>query len=435
MKIKYNPSPIYNLLLISAIIYTGIFNIVSLPLISTSSFENLFTFALAVMLFLNALSNTSIRQKTNLYSAYFYAVLAYVALFIILHCFYAYITYDEGIRDLFATARQIFNLVFFIPYIYIIHSQGGYERLLKDITIITLVLLFAKTLKALAYNFTGRLIMDSLTYGFRHDRLRSGLPAFGGIAFIYCIYKVMELPKRTKEYYIHLAIVVFMLFYEYYVNMTRMYIVAFIATLFAMVVFKKRPKGKKLLVISVAVIVIVSLYFSGVLNDFIASFSESDEELGSSTTARNDAVLYFKTITAKNPIFGMGFLAPNTPSRELIMFGPNLSASLDDIGVRNMYYHYGVLGIILAVMVLGRMLYCAVMALAAKSSHSPIILGSLVYLLCTAVSLCIFDPQRILCLPLYWAIFEYEYYINVGANKHKKRRKTSIRIRGAKIGK
>lgn len=70
-----------------------------------------------------------------------------------------------------------------------------------------------------------------------------------------------------------------------------------------------------------------------------------------------------------------------------------------------MYYHYGITGIILAVLVLGRMLYIAIYIIFfSESKNKLLITGITVFITFTQPSLCIFDGQRMTSLILYWAI-------------------------------
>lgn len=51
----------------------------------------------------------------------------------------------------------------------------------------------------------------------------------------------------------------------------------------------------------------------------------------------------------------------------MIYFGPSGTAYLDDLGIRNMFYHYGVLGIGLVALSLGRMVYLVLRLLTCRN--------------------------------------------------------------------
>lgn len=409
MKIKYNKSPIYNIILFITITTAGIFNIVSLPIISEMQMQYNITFVLVVALFFNALINKKVKTSVKAYTAYFYAFMVYLALFIIVHCFYGAIKYDQGIRSLFATAKYFIIMVLFVPLIYVIHINNGYEQLLRNIAAVTLVIMAAKTLKAFAFNFAGINIFNAIDTGTRYGRLRTGLPVFGPISYIYYINKLLNTKSNKQKYYIYLAIVVYFIFFVIYINMTRMNIIGYLLTLVIMLLVKKRPKNKQIIAIFIIGSFAAVLLSSNIFDNFVSSFSETEGELSASTLAREYADDYFKTFPAQNPSLGMGFLCPDTPIRAEIFYGKTFNC-LDDLGIKNMYYHYGISGIIFAVLVLGRMLYLAVYIIFFSNSKNKLIIsGMTVFVAFTQPSLCIFDGQRILSLIFYWAIFEYEY--------------------------
>ena len=109
------------------------------------------------------------------------------------------------------------------------------------------------------------------------------------------------------------------------------------------------------------------------------------------------------------PIFGLGFLSPKRYENFLIYFGPSGTAYLDDLGIRNMFYHYGVLGIGLVALSLGRMVYLVLRLLTFRNyPRKALMLGLTAFFGCLCVSLCPFDTVRLLGLILTWSMAEYD---------------------------
>lgn len=413
MKIKYNKSPIYNIILFAFITIAGLFEIVSLPILSDANMQYSIVFIFSVALFFNAMINTRIRDITKTYSMYFYAFSVYLAFFIIVHCFYGAIHYNEGLRSLFASAKYFGFFFLFIPLIYTIHINNGYKQLLRNIAVITLVIMAFKTLKAFAYNFAGINILNAIEFDTRYGRLRLGFPVFGPLVFMYFVDKLLNTKINKRKYYLYLVIIVYFLFYLIYINMTRMNIIGYILTLTVMILFRKRPKNKQIIITVTVAFMVAILLSSNIFENFVSTFSETDAELGVSTIARNNSNEYFKQFPRQNQLLGMGFLAVDTPVRAALFSGADGAFHLDDLGIKNMYYHYGITGIILAVLVLARMLYLAIyIVFFSESKNKLLIIGITVFVAFTQPSLCIFDGQRITSLILYWAIFEYEYAQN-----------------------
>lgn len=428
MKIRYNASPIYNIILILIIVATGIFSIFNIPVLRSYSFLYSFIFIVSVGLYINTLINRNLFNKIKPYIRYFDAVTVYLVIFLVIHCIYGYVHYNEGIRLLYNVAKIFFYLLLFYAFIYIMHSKNGYEDLLKAISIIVVIYLAFTAFDALIYNFTGRAILPAVGYGLRYNRMRIDYPAFAGIAYIYYLNKLISLSPRKRSFYKYLSLVLFMIFFLFYVNMTRAYIIAYFAVTFIMILIKRRPKNKQLVIVVTIFCAIIALIATGAIDAFISSFSEDSAELGASTLARRLAREYFTDIANNNPVLGLGFVCPDTPLLAKIYWGPDGIYSLDDLGIINMFFNYGILGIILVVLIFARMLYCAVMIFIANREKSILIMGITVFIAATCASLCVFDLQRIVALPLYWAIFEYEYYHSV--RKHSKPEEKKRRILG-----
>lgn len=413
MKIKYNKSPIYNIILFVFVTVAGLFEIVSFPILSDENMQYGIVFIFSVGLFFNTMINTRIRNITKTYSMYFYAFLIYLAFFIIVHCFYGAIHYDEGLKSLYAPAKFFGFFFLFVPLIYTIHINNGYEQLLKNIAVATLIIMAFKTLKAFAFNFAGINILNAMSSDTRYDRMRLGFPVFGPLVFMYFIDKLLNTKINKRKYYLYLVIIAYFLFFLIYINMTRMNIIGYILTLTIMILFRKRPKNKQIVITVAVAFAAAILLSSNMFDNFVSTFSETDAELGVSTIARNNSNEYFKQFPQQNQLLGMGFLATDTPIREVLFSGADGSFHLDDLGIKNMYYHYGITGIILAVLVLGRMLYLAIyIVFFSESKNKLLVIGITVFITFTQPSLCIFDGQRMTSLVLYWAIFEYEYAHN-----------------------
>lgn len=409
MKIKYNTSPIYNILLFTFMTATGVFTILRTPLLSSLSFQYSFIFIVAAGLYFNTLINTSLHETVNAYSGYFKMVTVYLIFFIIVHSIYAYIHYDENLRQIYAVFKIFCYLFLFYPIIYVIHQNHGYDKLLKTIAIITLIVFAAYTICAVIYNYSGQLIFPALKYSIRHNRLRIDFPALAGIMIIYYFSKFLSASIRSKAFWKYTAIILFLCFYEVYINMTRMYIITLAVTFLVMFFVKRHPKNKRILYIALILIVFIILLSTNTLTAFFETFSEDSEDYGGSTLARRLAREYMIQFPQNNPFLGMGFLCPDTPRLALIMYGPEGIFSMDDLGILNMFYNYGLSGIVLTVLIFARLLYCAAIIFINNRERSLIVSGIVTWIACSCASLCIFDMQRMLALPLYWAIIEYEY--------------------------
>lgn len=408
MKIKLKTSPIFIILTGIILIDNGIFTYISLPVISDSvKYTSLVAMA-AVLLFINCVANSSINKILKPYQNSINVYLIIITLFIAIVSIYSYIKYGQTLKDYFLTCRFFLYLFLISPILFIFCKENGYEDLVKTITVIVLAFLLLDLAAAVIYNYTGITVFDAIPFRVRHNRLRIFAPSLFGIAVSYSVFRFFR-DKRQLDKLKWIAVLLVIIVYTFYTNMARMYIISIIATVLVMYLVRPRAKTNQVIVWFILIVVALILVESGVIDAFLETFSEDNEELGSSTVARQSAIEYFKQWSDANPIFSMGFVNPTNLYYYAIFFGPDGVCCFDDIGIINMWYHFGIFGIIVAAVMFIRLTYLYIkIYYVNKSPNRVFIAGLFVFLIVTQVSLSVFDGQRIFFLVLLWAIFEYE---------------------------
>lgn len=408
MKIKLKTSPIFIILTGIILIDNGIFTYISLPVISDSvKYTSLVAMA-AVLLFINCVANSSINKILKPYQNSINVYLIIITLFIAIVSIYSYIKYGQTLKDYFLTCRFFLYLFLISPILFIFCKENGYEDLVKTITVIVLAFLLLDLAAAVIYNYTGITVFDAIPFRVRHNRLRIFAPSLFGIAVSYSVFRLFR-DKRQLDKLKWIAVLLVIIVYTFYTNMARMYIISIIATVLVMYLVRPRAKTNQVIVWFILIVVAFILVESGVIDAFLETFSEDNEELGSSTVARQSAIEYFKQWSDANPIFSMGFVNPTNLYYYAIFFGPDGVCCFDDIGIINMWYHFGIFGVIVVAVMFIRLTYLYIkIYYVNKSPNRVFIAGLFVFLIVTQVSLSVFDGQRIFFLVLLWAIFEYE---------------------------
>lgn len=410
MKIKVSTSPYVYLITFLVLFDCDFFTFLPFSFLNSISVKTLIILGISLFLLFNTFINKMIRETIKPYSGYAILFIIVLAIILILQGFYSYTAYSQSVLDvIYAASIAFIRILLIFPIIYLLCRPDGFTKLMNSLTIITVAILFIRTCRAVIYNTVGFDMLPNLESSLRNGRMRQGLISIAGIVFIYICYKFLTSVKNTKQQYIFFAVLIFLAFYEVYANMTRMYIISFLVTFVIMLVTKKRPVNKEIVLLSCLVLFFILLIFSGALTQFLDSFSTEGEN-ADSTIGRQNTINYFNQIVKEQPVFGLGLLIPKGENI-YIYFGPNRSAFLDDIGIINMYYHFGIFGIIIVAMVFGRMLYIAFRLYFCQEYDKRIFLiGSLTYLIITSISLSAFDTQRMLSLIITWAVFEYDYY-------------------------
>lgn len=407
MKIRVSSSPIYNLILFIAIMDCGIFSIFKIPILGEDGATTSIIAALSVILFINCIFNKSINAALKPYRNFINFYILLMVMFIAIMIIYSYSKYAQGPIDLFNCFRSFLYLFLISPLLFIIDRFGD-EKFIKFLVWSVLIILFINFAVAVLYNFTGRLLLDKVKFGIRYNRLRCTVPTAFGVSVSYVGYKIFE-EKLQKNKLKWGCVLGFIILYLVYTCMTRALTIAVCVTLLTMYLLRPRAKTNQVIVWVMVLTLAVILVASGAFSHIIASFSETNEETGNSTLARQLAREYFTTYTDKNPVFSMGFVCPSTDYHYKIFFGPNGTCCFDDLGVMNMWYHFGITGIIFSGTLLLRLIYLFIkIYYINKSSRRVFFAGMTAYLAATQVSLCAFDGQRIFTLVCMWALFEKE---------------------------
>ncbi len=412
MKLKVSTSPYTYFLLLMTIMDTGYFVLLNIPGLRDSGYVRMGLLVVATLLAMNCYINKNIYRTLRPYYNYLNVFVLYLAAFYVVHFIYGMVHYTQKITSIISVSSYLGMFLLIYLFLYVFQIDGGYDRILKPLSWITYPYMLVITLRAVVYNLAGRDLMPYLGQLSRSGRLRYGIPALCGVLFLYYFYKLLRRDTLIRRRLVYVALLAFTAFYLYYICMTRMYVIAF--SLSALVIFlcKKRPKNKQIVMVCVAIILLAVLYFSGLIPRFLATFTESSGEYGGSTLARQYSARYFSGVAQDQPIFGLGFLSPKRYENYWIYFGPFGTAYLDDLGIRNMFYHYGALGIGLVVLSLGRMVYLVMRLLTCRDyPRKALVLGLTVFFGCMCVSLCPFDTVRLLGLIFTWSMVEYDAHL------------------------
>ena len=377
MKLKVSTSPYTYFLLLMTIMDTGYFVLLNIPGLRDTGYMRIGFLIIATLLAMNCYINKNIYRTLQPYYNYLNVFILYLVVFYLAHFIYGMVHYTQQITSIINVSNYLGMFLLIYLFLYVFQMDGGYDRLIKSLSWITYPYMLVITLRAAIYNFTGRDLMPYLGHITRSGRLRYSIPALCGVLFLYYFYKLLQKDTLMKHKMIYTGLLLFTAFYLYYICMTRMYVIAFFLSALVIFLCKKRPKNKQIVMVCVAIILLSVLYFSGL---------------------------------AKNqPIFGLGFLSPKRYENFLIYFGPSGTAYLDDLGIRNMFYHYGVLGIGLVALSLGRLIYLVMRLLTCRNyPRKALMLGLTAFFGCLCVSLCPFDTVRLLGLIFTWSMAEYD---------------------------
>lgn len=282
--------------------------------------------------------------------------------------------------------------------------------LLEICTVIWYMLVLAQKI---VYDINGTIIIDSYFEYFcggfvplRNGMIRISLRWFGNLMLIYNFYKFYVLGNKKKL--IYFGIFILGMYEVIMIQQTRAYTLCNLICIFTIILLKRNTKKeffRKLFLFIIAILIILE---TGIVSNFIDSFSSSGT-FANSTLARSYAIKYYWEYFLNHPIFGMGFAS--TTFYSSVVKGLSGKASIDDVGMLGQFVRLGVFVIPIYILLLIRFFrILGMMKKYGQFKEDYIWYSSFfIQLLITSVSLSMMDKQRIMLYPLSIALFEFQY--------------------------
>ncbi|MCR5207721.1 MAG: hypothetical protein K6C14_04500 [Eubacterium sp.] len=426
MKIKIQTGPIFTIIMFVMALEMRFASIFEIPFLKVYANMTLIATIISMLLFFNSIVNNYIYNTLKPYRSFTNLFIVVLGLSIVLVTIYSYNRYGQTLLNYFSCFRIFLYFMLASSIIFTFTKQGGYEYFLKVLIVFTVIYIVLCYINSFSYSLRGELIWKTLQFGIRNDRLRCQIPYPFYILFPYVFYKIFQV-ELIKDKLKWGVLFVFFLTFINYIAMTRMLNSAlYVFLLLSFVILPRNPNLRKTVLIIYGITLFV-LIATGRIYFVINYIQSRDQNLGDSAEARISSINYFKSYAVKNPFFSMGYVSPTNEHFRAIFSGKSNSFFFDDIGIMNIYLHYGIVGSVPFVIFIVRILYLLVkIYFINKSPNKALFLGIIIFVGISQVSLCMFDGQRIMGAVMLWAIFEYEAYITSPTAK-KERRKLSIR--------
>lgn len=309
--------------------------------------------------------------------------------------------YGETIVDILICAGFYFLLLF--TYIVLIGMEifGTEEFLMYFYKFATAYMIFLMV-NAFAVNHLGfRIMTESIRSKTAFMRAYAG--SLYVVLMLVLFWKIVcgDRTKKTICWFMVGVIV------ELFIEQTRVSELAMVAAFGCMWFFHPKKDRKKLIQIVLLVVLAFMFFKLGFFEDLIQSFSTdaSVNRNAASSIARVNAAKYFYEYLAKNPLMGMGWVRPKNAYLRLIFSGPDGTAFFDDLGFLGQVFRQGILGAIIYVAIVLRLLYM-LKNIKKESLNRTLIIGIIVFIITSGISLNCLDGQRILGTAFFIALSE-----------------------------
>lgn len=140
-------------------------------------------------------------------------------------------------------------------------------------------------------------------------------------------------------------------------------------------------------------------------DQYISSLSNSEGSL----MTRNLEIQFYLDQFKDHKTFGMGF----TPENSTIKSGFFGSYFRDDVGIVGLLNTFGIVGFVWYILMLGKSILIILKSISLNTiKYSYECLGLIIFVILTSATLIITDPQRIVGLPIFFALLDYLYYVS-----------------------
>lgn len=326
--------------------------------------------------------------------------LVFMFFILLLELFYSLFKYsDESIL------KQIIPYLSIVSYyIYSLYSQFNLKSFLKMLIIFSTVAAFICVFEVIINSFFGRSLFYVYGYNYgittdflnsvnslRNGRFRligSDLIDFTAVISIGCLY-TKKIKISRKLLWVNIISVAF---YELFSSQVRSAFVYIFGTFLILNFIKGKSKLLKIFSSILGIIGII----------FIIINIEKNIPTDYSYSNRLNEIVFYSQRFLKSPLFGNGLL-PDSPKfleNYSLVHGPDIIGgySYSDIGVIGLMGKLGVLGFFLYVTLLVKTLNIC------KKTKSALCLAIFIIMLFSAISLSLFDSERLVVLSILMAV-------------------------------
>lgn len=297
------------------------------------------------------------------------------------------------------TRNYIFVLLFFPIYEILNSNNETKESFIKGIVLLGLGALIFRFGGWFIYNYLGYNLVpgyfDVMGYNWiRNGNVRIGGTFLDGFVFIYLSLQLLK-DRNLKVASKYIACLVFMVIYSYFVYGSRSQLLCYICTFAILYVVKgENIKSGVLNLVLILGGLIVILYTTSTVQNFLATFSVDDKMYGAGTLVRvNGQKLYQQQWLESSKLFGFGI----TEDGNYIGL---TKYYLSDLGILRNLYQYGVIGFIICIIPFIDGIITAIVGVLKKKQYGVLLLGLVMYTLMTSIaSQNVYDYSRIMVLP------------------------------------
>lgn len=297
------------------------------------------------------------------------------------------------------TRNYVFVLLFFPIYEILNSDEKTKENFIKGIVTLGFLALVLRFGGWFIYNYLGYNLVpgyfDVMGYNWiRNGNVRISGTFLDGFVFIYLSLHLLK-SRDLKDVSKYVLCLVFMVIYAYFTYGSRSQLLCYICTFAILYVVK--GESIKTGVLNLVLILgglIVILYTTSTVQNFLATFSVDDNMYGAGTLVRiNGQKLYQQQWFESSKLLGFGI----TEDGNYIGL---TKYYLSDLGILRNLYQYGIIGFTICIIPFIDGIITSTAGILKKNRYSVFLLGLVMYTIMTSIaSQNVYDYSRIMILP------------------------------------
>ncbi len=331
------------------------------------------------------------------------AIVSYLAVF--LNSLIKYPAQD--VNSTINSSYSYLALLLVYPILVFLLRRGETQSIYKVLDVFSVIIYILVLIQLLLSETNGRLIMLESAVRIRNGKLRIGLHFYGNLMILYNFYNIYYKKNRSVYRYLLLIVGIFELVI---IQQTRAYTMVIAAGLFLLVLLQKDTKRtlfKKSIIVFLALVVISQTH---VVSSLLQSLTINGSEAGS-TISRQYSFEYYWSQFMTNFPFGMCF--PNSDKYYSILHHQvgYYTTYVDDVGIVGQIGIWGLF--IIPIFIAPMMRWITILRnFKRKKRYEDFAWYTTIfaYLLITSITLIVLDSYRIMMLPIFLGLVEYENY-------------------------